>query len=548
MTKPRSPIFGLCEEYFEKLLDYDAINSTYANKKDYNGAWNDYSYHPVDPFLRIAKSYKKKIEQEEPLDRYDELAKTIILRDIDNYIEHWDDLWNYTYFGSVFSEPESIYEVFEIMPKENPEDIKDIIKRLKKIPTALNEWVSSLKDLAELGSVNAKLRIDFVVYMLDNLSAGKFTKIASKIDANNKKLMRAAKEADVAYEQLSAWLFTKYRPIADDNWRVGKERYIKTVKDQTGLIINPKEIYDWGWKELDRINQEMWEVGQSIDPTVTELRGFATILNNDPEYIVEGKDNFKKFLEDVTAKAIAEMNNKYFTIPAAIKKCEVIMDEDTIDESPYYKGPSDDLTRPGRTYYPTLGRNKFTTWENYSTWFHESVPGHHMQIGTQMLNKDTLSVYQREEAWNSGYGEGWALYSEKLMDELGYFDKPGYKMGYLMCQAMRAARLIVDIGLHLGYKDDHGNIWTPDYAVTFMQERALLNESYAANEIARYISWAGQAITYKLGERVWLEARENAKKRLGDKFDLKKFHMYALKLGPMGLDLLERELDKWNGK
>jgi uncharacterized protein (DUF885 family) len=113
---------------------------------------------------------------------------------------------------------------------------------------------------------------------------------------------------------------------------------------------------------------------------------------------------------------------------------------------------------------------------------------------------------------------------------------------------MRAARLVVDIGLHLGYKDDHGNIWTPDYAVTFMQERALLNESYAANEIARYISWAGQAITYKLGERVWLNARENAKNRLGDKFNLKKFHMYALKLGPMGLDMLETELDKWNGK
>lgn len=548
MTKPRSPIFGLCEEYFQKLLDYDVINSTYANKHDYNDIWNDYSYHPIDPFLRVAKSYKKKIEREEPLDRYDELAQKIILRDIVNYIESWDDLWNYTYFGSVFSEPESIYEVFEIMPKETPEDIKNIIKRLKKIPIALNEWVSSLKDIAELGSVNAKLRIDFVVHMLDNLSSGKFTKIAAGIDSENKKLMRAAKEADVAYEQLSAWLSTKYRPIADDNWRVGKERYIKTVKDQTGLTINPKEIYDWGWQELERINREMWEVGKTINPTVTELKGFAEILNHDPEYIIEGKDNFKKFLEDVTAKAIAEMNNTYFVIPAAIKKCEVIMEEDTIDESPYYKGPSDDLTRPGRTYYPTLNRTKFTTWENYSTWFHESVPGHHMQIGTQMLNKDTLSVYQREEAWNSGYGEGWALYSEKLMDELGYFDKPGYKMGYLMCQAMRAARLVVDIGLHLGYKDDHGNIWTPDYAVTFMQERALLNESYAANEIARYISWAGQAITYKLGERVWLNARENAKNRLGDKFNLKKFHMYALKLGPMGLDMLETELDKWNGK
>lgn len=548
MAKPRSPIFGLCDEYFNRLLDYDAINSSYANKTDYNGSWNDYSHHDVDPFLRVAKSYKRKIERETPTDYYDELAKKIILRDIDSYIESWNDLWHYTYFGSVFSEPLSIYEVFEVMPKKTDEDIKNIIKRLKKIPTALNEWASSLKDIAKLGSTNAKLRIDFTTLVLDNIASGKFTKIAEEIDPENKKLMRAAKEADLSFEQLSAWISTKYRSIADENWRVGKERYIKTVKDQTGLTINPKEIYDWGWQELDRINNEMWEVGKLINPNVTTLKEYRDILNNDPEYIIEGKDNFKLFLDGVTQKAIAELNGSLFTIPAALKKCEVVMDEDTVDESPYYKGPSDDMTRPGRTYYPTLGRDSFSTWENYSTWFHESIPGHHMQIATSTLNKDTLTRYQREEAWNSGYGEGWALYSEKLMDELGYFDKPGYKMGYLMCQAMRAARLVVDIGLHLGYTDTNGEVWTPESAVIFMQEKALLNESYAANEVARYISWAGQAITYKLGERVWIAAREDAKNRLGQKFNIKKFHTYALKLGPMGLDMLKEELDKWNGK
>lgn len=231
-----------------------------------------------------------------------------------------------------------------------------------------------------------------------------------------------------------------------------------------------------------------------------------------------------------------------------MKQCEVELDDETIDESPYYKSPSDDMTRPGKTVYPTLGRDNFTTWENYSTWFHESIPGHHMQIATSILNKDTLSRYQREEAWNSGYGEGWALYSERLMDELGYFEDPGYKMGYLMCQAMRAARLIVDIGLHLEYTLGDGSIWNAEYAVEFLETNALLNHDYAVSEVKRYISWAGQAITYKLGEKVWLDAREDAKKRLGDKFDLKKFHNYALKLGPMGLDLLKEELGKWNGR
>lgn len=548
MTKHRSLIFRLCEEYYHKNLEHDAIEATYANNPDHNSYWNDYSYHPTDPFLRVAKSYKKKLELAEPIDRYDELAKAIILNDINDYIDNHNDLWNYVYFGSVFSEPQTIFEVFEVMPKETKKDILNITKRLEKIPVALNQWASSLKDMHVLGSMNSKLRVKFTIDNLNNYADGKLTKFVTDIDQTNKRLLKAAKEAEIAFEQIASWLEVKYSPIADDNWRVGKERYIKTVRQQTGLTIVPKDIYNWGLKELDSINAQMWEIGKQINPSATKLTDFSETLNNDSRYIVHGKDNFKKFLEGVTAMAISEMNGKYFTLPTAIKKCEVVMDEDTIDESPYYKGPSDDLTRPGRTYYPTLGREQYTTWENYSTWFHESVPGHHMQIATATLNKDTLSVYQRESGWNSGYGEGWALYSERLMDELGYFDDPGYKMGYLLCQAMRAARLVVDVGLHLGYDDPNGNIWTPESATEFMKERALLNHSYAVSEINRYISWAGQAITYKLGEKVWLEARESAKQRLGDKFDLKKFHMHALKLGPMGLDILKAELDKWNGK
>lgn len=548
MQKSRSVIFGLCEEYYNKNLDHDAIMSTYANQTYQNSQWNDYAYHPTDPFIKIAKSYKKKIEAEEPIDYYDELAKSIILQDINTYLDEADDHWYYTYFGSVSSEPQSIFEVFEVMPKETRIDVLNIIKRLEKIPTALNQWASSLLDIAKIDTVNSELCVEFAIKNIMNYADDKFIKFAESVDSKDKRLMKAAKEAQIAFQQVAAWLELIYKPVANNNWRIGKDRYIKTVKHQTGLTIVPKEIYEWGLTELDSINTQMWEIGKQIKPDANKLTDFAEALNNDPEYIIEGKDNFKKFLEDVTIMAITDMNGKYFTIPAAIKKCEVIMDEDTIDESPYYKGPSDDLKRPGRTYYPTLGREKFTTWENYSTWFHESVPGHHMQIATATLNKETLTSYQREFAWNSGYGEGWALYSEKLMDELGYFDKPGYKMGYLQCQAMRAARLVVDIGLHLGYKDPNGEIWTPESATKFMIDRALLNPSYAENEIKRYISWAGQAITYKLGERVWLKAREDAKKRLGDKFNLKKFHMYALKLGPMGLDMLESELLKYNGR
>jgi len=547
MAKSRSLVFKLCDEYFQKSLEYDAVASTHAGESDQNGHWNDYAFDKIDPFLKIVKSYKKKISNAKSVDSHDELAKKVVLNDINNYINSSEDYWMYTDFGSIYSEPQSIYEVFEVMPTKTRADILNIIKRMEKIPTAFIQWATSLVDVANLGHVNARARVGYIVDILNNYSYGMFSDIAKNVAPNDKRLAKAAKEAEMACEQLASWLELKYASITTSNWAVGEERYLKNVKEYTGLEINPKEVYEWGLSELKNINNQMWELSKQWGE-FDSLIAVRDHLNNHPDYIIEGVDNFKDFLEGVIAMAIKELNRTVFIIPAGMKECEVVMDEDTIDESPYYKDPSDDFSIPGRTYYPTLGRTKFTTWENYSTWFHESVPGHHMQIGYSKLNKETLTRYQREAAWNSGYGEGWALYSEKLMDELGYFEDPGYKMGYLMCQAMRAARLVVDIGLHLQYNDPDGHPWNEWSAARFMQEYALLNETYAHNEIKRYISWAGQAITYKLGERIWLQAREDAKQRLGNKFNLKKFHMYALKLGPMGLDLLQDELSKWNGK
>lgn len=547
MAKSRSLVFKLCDEYFNKSLDYDAISSTYANITDQNHQWNDYSFHPVDPFIKIAKAYHSKISKAKSIDKHDDLAKKIILRDIENYINNSEDFHSYADFGSIYSEPQSIFEVFEAMPTATRKDILNIIKRMEKIPSAFVEWSTSLNDVSRLGIVNAKARVQFLIDILNNYASGSFQEFARGIDKNDKRLMKAAKNADASCEQLSAWLEVKYMPMASNNWSVGRDRYLKNVKEYSGLDINPEEVYEWGWKELAEINQEMWELSRQWGDfdNLTEVRDY---LNNNPKYYIDGREEFKSFLEGVTKKAIKDLSGTVFTIPVAMRQCDVKLDDSTIDESPYYESPSDDMSRPGKTVYPTLGRTRFTTWENYSTWFHESVPGHHMQIAYSILNKDTLTRYQRESAWNSGYGEGWALYSERLMDELGYFDDPGYKMGYLMCQAMRAARLVVDIGLHLEYTLGDGSIFSPEYAVEVLEKYALLNHDYAVNEVKRYISWSGQAITYKLGERVWLKAREDAKVRLGDKFDLKKFHNYALKLGPMGLDILEDELSKWNGK
>ena len=549
MAKRKSEIFRLSDEYSEKMAKDDYLGATENNIHDYDHMLNDYSFAESDPLLRIARAYKKKINAEEPIDYYDEIAKKVILKELDVHIEIASDIWHYTDWGSVYSDPDAIYLVFDKMPKETKEDISKIIKRLEKVPTAINEWASSIFKAAEYGYFNAKLRVEYVIDMLQNIcSNSRFSKFAQSIDPNNKRLMKAALQADTAYRMLVGYLKEYRDEVATEGFHVEKEKYIQLVRHYTGLTVDPREVYEWGIKELDRINAEMWEVGKRIDDKATKLTDFSKALNNDSKYKIHGKENFKNFLENITNTAIKDLNGVIFDIPKTARNCRVELDEDTIDESPYYLGPSDDLVRPAKTSYPTLGKDVFSTWENYSTWFHESVPGHHMQIVTAILNKNTLTRFQRNDAWNSGYGEGWALYSEKLMDELGYFEDPGYKMGYLLCQAMRAARLIVDVGLHLQYTAPSGKFWGIDEAVKLMEERALLNHDYAVSEVKRYISWAGQAISYKLGERIWIESREDAKEKFGPTFNLRKFHMYALKLGPMGLDILKEELAKWDGK
>ena len=214
----------------------------------------------------------------------------------------------------------------------------------------------------------------------------------------------------------------------------------------------------------------------------------------------------------------------------------------------YYTGPSEDFARPGRTWYPTLGKTRFPLWGEVSICYHEGVPGHHLQIAQVRYLADTLSRYQRTLAGTSGHAEGWALYAERLMGELGYLDDPAYELGMLRAQAMRAVRVVVDIGMHLelaipeGERYHPGETWTPDLALPFVIERSKFPPDFMASEVDRYLGLPGQAISYKIGERVWLGARDAARERGGAAFDLKEFHRRALDLGPMGLDQLDAEL------
>jgi uncharacterized protein (DUF885 family) len=197
-----------------------------------------------------------------------------------------------------------------------------------------------------------------------------------------------------------------------------------------------------------------------------------------------------------------------------------------------------------------LGINTFSTWREVTTVYHEGVPGHHLQVAQTAYRSELLNRWQRLLCWVSGHGEGWALYAERLMDELGYLADPGDKLGMLDSQAFRAARVVVDLGMHLeleiprdnpfGFRP--GERWTPQIGWEFMRGHCRVPDETLRFELNRYLGWPGQAPSYKVGERIWLAARDAAKIRKGADFDLKTFHRDALNLGSVGLDVLQASI------
>ena len=309
-----------------------------------------------------------------------------------------------------------------------------------------------------------------------------------------------------------------------------------------------RATYEWGVADLKAINDRMWVLAEKIKPGAKSLREVADVLDHDPRYVIKGKENVINYLQEFTDAAMARMDGEFFEIDERIKKCEARLAPEGSASAPYYNPPSEDLTRPGTTWIPMLGKDEVSSWHLVSTWYHEAIPGHHLQVATVTIEKERLSRFQRTAAWISGYGEGWALYAERFMNELGAFDEPGIEMGYLSAQALRAARIVVDIGMHLGYSDVDGTPWDAQSARKLLNEQALLDDAHSLSETDRYLGWPGQAISYKVGERVWMSAREDAKARLGSSFDLKRFHTYALKIGPMGLDPFATEMAAWDGR
>ncbi|MEW1700952.1 MULTISPECIES: DUF885 domain-containing protein [unclassified Streptomyces] len=364
-------------------------------------------------------------------------------------------------------------------------------------------------------------------------------------------LDRAAATANEALTRFAGYLTEELAPDAPETDALGEDRYQLGVREFLGTRLDLRDTYAWGWDELGRIQREMAETAARIAPG-EPVPAVLAALDRDPRHQIRGAAAFRDWLQELADGAVADLDGTHFTIPGPLRRidCRISLS----DGPAVYLAPSEDLSRPGTIWWTrTDPDGPVPTWTVPGTMFHEGVPGHHLQLGTTTLNTTTLNRFQRLSCeLHPGHCEGWGLYAERLMEELGYFADPAHRLGLLATgQLLRAARVVLDIGLHLrlripaGTGFHEGERWTPGLARAFLAEHCGLGPAgFVAFEIDRYLGRPGQALAYKLGEKVWLESREAARRRDGADFDLKRFHQHALDLGPMGLDLLRAELTR----
>lgn len=428
------------------------------------------------------------------------------------------------------------------------QDWDRIAARMGAVPDAMAGYVESLKAGLDAGlPASRRMTLAVADQCAGWSSAGWFARYVAAYGEGPLRgtLDSAARRADAAYGETARWLRETYGPRATETLGIGAERFGIQAGIWLGLQDpDLEEAYDWAAEEYRTLVSEQRAEAAKIDGTasVAEVRA---MLDADPAHVIEGPAAFRDWAQELVDKAIAALARDEFDIPAPLRQCDVRIVEDGAGAMPFYLGPPEDMSAPGAVIWPTLGATRLPTWSAVTTVFHESVPGHHLHLGgTRLLD---LTRLQRVGA-SAGQAEGWALYAERLMDELGWYDSPATRLGFLAMQAFRAARVVVDIGLHTGRVipagfPGAGETWTELRAITAIAEASGFARASAALEVERYLSWPGQASCYKLGERTWRAARARAERRAAGSFDRRRWHSEALALGPLGLDRLARELE-----
>ncbi|RLK61513.1 DUF885 domain-containing protein [Actinokineospora cianjurensis] len=550
-SSPHDGVHQICDRYVDDIAAADPILATLVGVAGHDRDLPDLSPDGITARADLAKAALAAIGGVEPADAGEANAKAVFTERVGLQVELFEAGERLADLNVIASPPQDVRQVFDLMPNDTADDWAVIAARLGQVPTALAGYQQSLRAAAAKGDVAALRQVTKVADQCRTWSTSFFTDLVSGAQvegALRSDLDAAAAGASSAYAGLADFLTDELAAKAPTEDAVGEDRYRLWSREFTGARLDLHEAYEWGWAEFTRLEAEMKQVADRISAGASIAQA-AAVLDADPRYQVRGQKALEEWMQRLSDQALADLRGVHFEIPDPLMRLECRIAPPGGSVGAYYTGPTDDWVRPGRMWWSVpADREDFSTWREVTTVYHEGVPGHHLQIATAVYQAADLNRFQRLLTWVPAHGEGWALYAERLMREFGYLSDDGDLLGMLDAHLFRAARVIVDIGMHLklripsGHGFHPGERWTPELGLEFMLTRTITDPTHVHDEIDRYLGWPGQAPTYKLGERLWLQARDEAKARRGDAFDLKAFHQDALVMGAMGLDTLRERL------
>jgi uncharacterized protein (DUF885 family) len=551
--RPQTPIDGIAERWVDELVDLDPTTATWIGREGRTGEYGDYSPAGHERRVEAVRRVLAALEAAAPVDDVDRVTQDDLGAELRLDLEYAEQRLQLRDLNVIASPVQAIREVYDLMPTESEGDWADVASRLGRVDQALGQWVETLRQGIAEGVVPARRQVEAVAEQCARIGSpdGFFAELVASarlVDGSTPStplasdLARGASSAGEGYLATRRFLLDELLPAAAADDGVGRDAYALHSRRFLGATVDLDETYEWGLDELARMTSEQEAVARQVEPGADVARAIA-VLDADPARQLEGTDALQRWMQQLSDRAVAELAGTHFDVPEPVRRLECRI-APTHDGGIYYTSPSDDFSRPGRMWWSVPeGVTRFGTWRETTTVFHEGVPGHHLQLGQAVYNSALLNTWRRQLAGTSGHAEGWALYAERLMDELGWLSDPGDRLGMLDGQRMRAARVVLDIGVHLG-KTFPGSTetWSHANALPFMRENVNMDDEFVRFEVDRYLGWPGQAPSYKVGQRIWEELRAERSRREGAAFDLRAFHGEALALGGVGLDTLRRAL------
>lgn len=531
----------LAEEWLDVSVEHAPEMRVELGRPGDQSAYADHSPDGRAAAADAARAVLRRAESARATDAVDEVTRSELVRTIGVEIEMHDAGFWRRDLNVIASPAQGLREVIDLMPTATPDDWAAIAVRLHRLPAAMDGYVASLRAGAEAGDAPAARQVREVGAQAATLARpdGYFGRLAGEAPelpaAVERDLVTGARHAAQAYADLATFLADDLARRAGDVDALGRDRYAIASRYFVGAEVDLDETYAWGVDELARMVAEQEAVAEQIAPG-EGVAGAVARLEADPSRRLHGTDALRDWMQETSDRAVADLSRTHFDVPDVMRRLECRI-APTQEGGIYYTPPSEDFARPGRMWWSVPeGVTEFDTWRELTTVYHEGIPGHHLQCGLAVHNAAELNAWRRT-TWNSGHGEGWALYAERLMADLGYLDDPADRLGMLDGQRMRAARVVLDLGVHLGLaKPDGSGPWTGDDAYPFLAQHVAMNDPFIRFEANRYLGWAGQAPSYKVGQRLWERLRDDWVAVHGT--DLTAFHRDALAVGSVGLDTL----------